>query len=103
MARRLSVAAACVIGLLSTPAVAQTQCLERSELVEMLKTQFNEVLSDYALTTQGDIVEIFKSAGGGTWTMVITLRSGVSCVLRAGRFWKTPPSPPNEKTTGTEK
>ena len=34
-------------------------------------------------------VELYESRNGGTWTLVMTLPNGVSCLLAAGENWRT--------------
>ena len=66
-------------------------CTTRRELVELLANEFGEHSHGYGVIENGSLMELFLSAGGATWTMVITRPSMVSCLIASGFYWQTVP------------
>lgn len=62
-------------------------CLNHGDLTERLRDQYAERRVAIATTATGSLVEVFSSPDGATWTMVVTLVDGRSCVLIAGENW----------------
>ena len=71
--------------LAATPAVSQTLCLPRADLVATLETRHDETARVRGTIGEGAILEIWGSAESGTWTAVRTTAGGVSCVLAVGQ------------------
>lgn len=65
------------------PAAAQS-CFPRDELVQGLGEGFQEVPRMRALTSTGQLVEMF-AAPSGTWTMFLTTSGGMPCPIAAGK------------------
>lgn len=74
-----------------TEAAAQSICLPRKELGKQLEQSFSEQALAYGVTEDGALLEIFSSRDGLTWTLVVTVASGQSCVLATGDSWTTLP------------
>tara|TARA_Y100000310_G_scaffold291014_2_gene318619 strand:+ start:317 stop:616 length:300 start_codon:yes stop_codon:yes gene_type:complete len=63
-------------------------CNLRADVVENLKTHWNESLAYYGLITGGiSVFEIFTSPEG-TFTAVYTTPTGRSCVITTGKIWQ---------------
>jgi hypothetical protein len=96
---------ACAV-LFAAPAAAQVQaphtltCLPTPVLYERLSDRFDEarVARGLRQTPRGlTAVELWASEGGATWTVVLTLAEGASCVVVAGSHWQgLPPAPAGE-------
>ncbi|MFQ5773482.1 MAG: hypothetical protein ACE5GS_03080 [Kiloniellaceae bacterium] len=71
-----------------TAARAQSVCTTHSAMAEQLKSKYAENRIAVALTSKGSLVEVFSSADGATWTVVVTLIDGRSCILIAGEDWQ---------------
>ena len=71
------------------PALAQETptCVKRSDLLNHLATNFDESPIAMGLTTSGKVLEVVVSAGG-SWTIIITTPSGISCGIVSGESWK---------------
>ena len=41
------------------------------------------------LTNKGAVVEVLTNQNGTTWTIIITMPNGVSCMVAAGEGWET--------------
>ena len=74
----------------ATRAVAQPQvvCSTHDEIVNLLKVTFAETPVSAALTDNGQMLEVFAS-DKGSWTMVITVPGGPSCMMATGQNWQT--------------
>jgi hypothetical protein len=90
MFKRL-ISAALVFGMaaIAPPAQAQT-CAPREVIVERLKHQFDESLSSAGLQKGRSvdvIVEIWSSQGSGTFTVLLSHPTGLSCLVASGQHY----------------
>lgn len=94
--RRAAAAAGLALGLLALgPATAGTgrsapapMCGSYDELRVMLDRRFGERPASSGLADDGTVMQVFASAGAGTWTMVSIDPSGKACVLATGEGWQ---------------
>ena len=79
-----------LIGLASsaTPVHAQN-CATRDLIVGHLETKFDEKLTARGLQTAQSMLEVWVSDESGTFTVILTNPSGVSCIVAAGTNWLT--------------
>ena len=78
---------------LTIPALpAEMQCGKRSEFISELERKYDEVPRFLGITQAGDIIEIFTAPKGLTWTLVVTVPDGVSCLIGAGSDWTEIPA-----------
>ena len=75
-----------LITLCALPAHAQVLCFSHDRVVQYLAQTFSETPVGVGLATTGGLVEVFASKAG-TWTIVITAPSGVSCMGPSGEGW----------------
>ncbi len=75
--------------LISRPALAQSADagLPRAVLVELLGDGYAEVPVAFGLAENGGLIEVFASAEGATWTMVLSMPNGLSYVVTSGEGW----------------
>jgi len=77
----------CVLLLLTTSnAFSQNVCAKRPELIKRLQDNYQELPSAKAIINNNEIIEVFISTSG-SWTIIISNRSGRSCVASTGRDW----------------
>ena len=90
-----------LIGAFASLAVAGAasaqSCGPREHIVSLLQDTHQEVPHGAGLAGDASMVEVFKSNDSGTWTVIITRASGVSCVIAAGTDWLDPMPMPVEK------
>ena len=82
-------AVAVIIALAAVDAAAYAagRCAPRDKIVKVLASKFGEKPSAGGIVDSGrGIVELFVS-DKQTWTVLLTNRSGVSCILAAGDGW----------------
>ncbi len=90
----------CIIGLtalatLALPLSAQAQgraCGERTAIIERLESGYGETRTAAGLSTQSGMIEIFASEETGTWTIIMTMPTGQSCLMAAGNSWDSDPA-----------
>jgi len=78
----------------SSPAPAQSICSPRDDAIAQLGRKYGEVPRAIGLADGGHVVEVLTSDRGGTWTIIVTLPNGVSCLVAAGENWENLPPPP---------
>lgn len=82
---------------ISPPCV--TPFVPREAVVKVLKDNYDEAQeAGGVLLKDGQpmaIFELFKEAEGDTWTILLSLPIGLSCIIAGGEDWKaaTPPEP----------
>jgi hypothetical protein len=62
-------------------------CGERVEIVNALKSGHQEQKTAGGLSGSGGLVELF-TGDSGTWTLLLTLPGGPTCLLGAGEAWE---------------
>ena len=79
-----------VLGFVPTSAAAQAMpqlCGERSKIIGNLAEKYEE--SQIAVgVMNGDLVEVLSSSDGETWTIIVSVPDGVSCLLAMGQGWR---------------
>lgn len=77
--------------ILATHAAEAAQCAPRDEVVAGLATGYDEVRQGAGLTAGPDggaqVLEVFASAAG-SWTIVVTLPDGMTCLVASGQNWE---------------
>ncbi len=91
MMRIATVAAALLSVTVSTQVVAQEArtCAVRGEALAHLSNKYSEAPVAMGLTNKGAVVEVLTNQNGTTWTIIITMPNGVSCMVAAGECWET--------------
>lgn len=70
-----------------------TVCTDRPSIVSLLDRVFGEGCAGAGLGSDGQLYELFVTAGGATWTSVGTDDRGVGCVIAVGEGWERPVDP----------
>lgn len=86
--------------LVSADASAQVViCGNRSAIVQQLEVNYQERQTAYGIIANEAVMEIYVSRQG-TWTIVITERTGRSCIVAAGHSWEHFPATPGMEIRG---
>ncbi|MEL6482149.1 MAG: hypothetical protein AAFQ75_11915 [Pseudomonadota bacterium] len=90
--RRLALAAgiALCLGLpAAQDAAAQGRmfCGERDKIVADLARKYGETRRSYGLSRSQGVIEVYASESG-SWTILITRRDGLSCLMAAGEAYE---------------
>ncbi len=82
--------------LLAPPTHAQApNCAQRHQVVERLTSRFGEIRQSIGIARNSGVVEVYASTETGTWTIVVTLPNGMSCLVASGQSYeKTLPQTP---------
>lgn len=74
-----------------TADAAPAVCGDRTKLIEGLKSKYKEVPVALGISQKNtEALEIFASEAG-TWTVIMTMSTGVACVMAAGHSWHDVP------------
>lgn len=66
----------------------EAACATYSEIAQQLERRYAELPVSLGLSSAGQVVQVFSTADGATWTMVLTKPDGTSCVVAAGEHWE---------------
>ncbi len=86
-----ALAVAPVVGLRAT-AFAQSVCTTRGEVTKQLDSRYSEAPVAIGLAKSGGVIEVFATTDGSTWTIIITMPDGTSCMMAAGEAWENLPA-----------
>jgi hypothetical protein len=86
------VAALAAISLVSIAGKAEAapQCGNHDKIIEVLGNKFKETRRVMGVVNAKAVMEIFMSPQG-TWTILITDTSGLSCITASGEEWQDVP------------
>ena len=65
-------------------------CGDHTEITSRLGKTYGEARAGFGLLEDGRMVEIFTSRQG-TWSLLVTMPSGVTCLVATGDAWQSPP------------
>lgn len=65
-------------------AAARPNCSSHADVRQVLADRFGETQQRVGTNQAGQIVEIYASFQTGSWTLVITIPEGVSCLAASG-------------------
>lgn len=82
----LLIAAAATLAPASAETPQMQVCAPRDAIVDRLTTEFKETRRSIGLQGSAAVFEVFASEEG-SWTMIMTGATGVTCVLAAGDTW----------------
>ena len=69
-------------------AQAQTVCDTREKIAARLETRYQEFLTAWGMSNTGQLVELWTTEDGATWTLVLSHANGISCLIGAGVEWQ---------------
>lgn len=78
-------------GLTAQPVAAQSpQCGAREALLDRLSTKYEEAPVGIGVTATGSLLEVLASPSG-SWTIIVTVPGGPTCLVSAGDGWRNAP------------
>ena len=69
----------------SAAAETDTLCVERVDMLDRLASEYGEELIEVKMMEGRGLLEVLASPRKGTWTLLLTMPDGISCVLATGR------------------
>ena len=99
MLRATLVTAATALLLVAAPVAApdaagQQLCKDRKVVVGQLSKQYAEAPVAMGLANNGGLIEILSSGAGKSWTIILTMPNGMTCMIAAGESWEALPEMP---------
>ena len=84
------IAALCLaISLLPVTAEAQNNnCGPREKVLTTLAEKYQETRRSIGLATQGRVMEVFASEESGSWTIIVTMPNGITCLVASGQAFE---------------
>ena len=73
----------------SVEAQQNQNCAPRAKVLARLSDEFGETRQSVGLGSNKVLVETFASAETGTWTITVTMPSGVTCLVASGKAFET--------------
>lgn len=69
-------------------------CHDYGEIARQLAERYKEAPVSAGLQANGHLLQVFRSAETGTWTILSTAPGGPTCIVAAGKGWQSiePPS-----------
>lgn len=86
MWKSLLIATALMLPL--TAQANQMACSKRADVVAQLGNKYQEAPSAVGLANNGGLIEVLTSGDGSTWTIILSMPNGTSCLLAAGESWQ---------------
>ncbi len=80
----LLVAALCLTAAPPVAAQQQARCAPRAQVMDLIEGRRGETRRAIGLTSNASVMELYASEATGGWTLVVTLPSGMTCLLGAG-------------------
>jgi hypothetical protein len=74
------------------PSGTSPGCHNRTELTAMLNESYAQLPSALGVQADGQLVEVFVSENGMSWTIVLTRPDGWSCIVAVGEHWEALPA-----------
>ena len=82
------VSASLLMAAVTNVEAAQRMCGERAKLADFLKKKYQEAPIGLGVGGSGKTVyEVFTSQKG-TWTVMMTMTTGKSCIMATGHSWR---------------
>lgn len=84
----LSLGLAACIALPATGEAQSGNCAPRDRVIAQLSERFGEARQSIGMAAGDRVVEMFASPDTGTWTITMTMPSGLTCIIGAGEAWE---------------
>jgi len=80
------------------PGLASSQqgrnCAPREVVIERLASKYGERRRAIGVDQQGMVMETFSSAESGSWTITVTMPTGMTCLMASGQSFEAISDPP---------
>lgn len=80
--------AAAALTVSASAFAAPMACSPRQDVLTQLSTKFKESPVAIGIANNGGLLEVLTAGDGATWTIIITMPNGVSCLVAAGEDWQ---------------
>ena len=84
------------LGAQMAPSNPRMPCHNATEIAKQLSSKYDEAPVAFGLQSNGNLLQVYASEEKGTWTVVSTTPTGVSCIVAAGKRWESLPAVKND-------
>lgn len=84
----LSFGFAALLAALQAARAETIPCGKRAEIVAQLSTRYHETRRSIGVAVNNAVLEVFASEESGTFSILVTLPSGQSCLLASGEDYQ---------------
>ena len=94
MLRTNSVIAGLVLSVVASSGTAvaaqhnQTNCTDRSSALSHLSKTYQAQPVAMGLASSGSVVEVLTNEKGASWSIIVTMPTGVTCLVASGEGWE---------------
>ena len=74
-------------------------CVPRPDIIKRLGYKYKETTIGLGIANNGGVLELLTTKTGNTWTILITMPNGISCMVASGEDWQNLP-PKDEGKNG---
>ena len=85
---KLVLTATFAISVASVGAQAAPNCGKRDDVLAQLAKSYKEAPVGIGLANNGGLIELLTADTGTTWTLIITMPNGPTCLVVAGQEWQ---------------
>lgn len=75
-----------------TASAQQPACTERTDVLNHLSSEYSEAPVAMGIANNGGVIEILSSKTGKSWTIILTMPNGMTCMIAAGENWESIPT-----------
>ena len=94
MLRTNSIIAGLVLSVVASSGTAlaaqhnENSCTDRSSALSHLSKNYQEQPVAMGLASSGGVVEVLTNDKGSSWSIIVTLPTGVTCLVASGEGWE---------------
>jgi hypothetical protein len=78
--------------LVSGPAAAQQyNCGKREAIIKQLDGDYQEAPIGVGIARGGGLLEIWVNPDSGSWSLLVTVPGGATCLMSSGEDWRAAP------------
>src|SRR5215471_13080393 len=74
-------------------AQAGPACGKRDDVLAQLSQKYHEAPVGVGLAGNGGLIELLTASTGSTWTLIVTMPNGPTCLVAAGQDWQSQQTP----------
>jgi hypothetical protein len=78
------------VGTAETP--DESNCGQRATVLDYLSAKFSEKPVAMGVAANGGLIEVLTSNEGTTFTIIVTMPEGETCMVAAGESWESVPA-----------
>ena len=75
------------VGIADEP--EKSSCENREAVLEFLSSKYSEAPIAMGVSKDGGLVEVLTSGPGSTFTIIVTMPNGLTCMVAAGDSWES--------------